>query len=69
VSRIEISGHPEFSGKAAAKRSVGPFFYLQVSGPSLAEEVAVLEAAEESGERHQQSEQCGAVHGLTVPRR
>jgi hypothetical protein len=48
---------------------MGPFSTLQVSEPSLAEEVAVLEAAEESGERHQQSDQCGAVHGLTVPRR
>ncbi len=48
---------------------MGPFFYPASEWALLAEEVAVLEAAEESGERHQQGDQCGAVHGLTVPRR
>jgi hypothetical protein len=32
----------------------------------LGEQVAVLEATKEGGERNQQSDECGSIHTLTV---
>jgi hypothetical protein len=32
----------------------------------LGEQVAVLEATKEGGERYQQSDECGSIHTLTV---
>jgi hypothetical protein len=57
------------SQAGGAERSKRTAFFPAGEEAWLAEEVAVLEAAKEGGERHEQSDLCGVVHVLTVPRR
>ena len=50
------------SQAGGAERSKRTAFYPAGEEAWLAEEVAVLEAAKEGGERHQQSDLCGTVY-------